>query len=41
MEEVIKVTWVAEDDTSFNEVVSTVDLASKVDTVSLRSLDNI
>lgn len=41
MEEVIKVTWVAEDNTSFNEVVSTVDLASKVDTVSLRSLDNI
>lgn len=41
MEEVIKVTWVAEDNTSFNEVVSTVDSASKVDTVSLRSLDNI
>lgn len=41
MEEVIQVTWVAEDNTSFNEVVSTVDLASKVDTVSLRSLDNI
>lgn len=41
MEEVIKVTWVAEDNTSFNEVVSTVDVASKVDTVSLRSLDNI
>lgn len=41
MEEVIKVTWVAEDNTSFNEVVSTVDLASKVDAVPLRSLDNI
>lgn len=41
MEEVAKVTWVAADNTSFNEVVSTVDSASKVDTVSLRSLDNI
>lgn len=41
MEEVSKVTWVAEDNTSFNGVVSTVDLASKVDTISLRSLDNI
>lgn len=41
MEEVAKVTWVAEDNTSFNEVVSTVDSASKVDAVPLRSLDNI
>lgn len=41
MEEVFKVIWVVEDNILFNEVVSIVDLVSKVDVVLFRLFDNI